>query len=297
MRSVYAVQFEVFSRDPGTDKVSEVVLRSVASWISEWYLIRKSIRIGFPLDGGSLAPCLGHELTVKKETSDQGSVSHTSVSWSYPGEADGNLLWHSRCEISEFNQLTEFSLNVLLDSIQFFISPVEFNLKRPRVVGTLLRQFLCTQGGARLSLEPRGLSASLVPEFVQERLCSSNRRLPIVLVSRTTTSEKWLIDPADLNNELAGIAEVCTLDDKWAAYALSDEIGKIYSCYNGAVRIYWPDFDLAQRPYSPIYMPDKVLDEGSKLAAILTRKNNYFHSFFFSCFCCTNNVHRVTTCA
>ena len=74
------------------------------------------------------------------------------------------------------------------------------------------------------SLEPRGISAPRVPEFVRGRLLSKSRRLPIVLVSRTAVFDKWLVDPAELADRLAGIAEVNVLDDKWAGYALSDEV-------------------------------------------------------------------------
>jgi len=46
MRPLYAVQFEVAS--PKSDvalDVAEETLRAVDSWISEWYLFRKGIKI------------------------------------------------------------------------------------------------------------------------------------------------------------------------------------------------------------------------------------------------------------
>jgi hypothetical protein len=282
MRPLYAVQFEIASPKPETGSdVAEETRRAVETWISEWYLFRKSIKVDFSSSSGVVNPCQGHEVTVTREVSQLGEVSHATVAWSYPDENDGNLLWHSRCEVSKFGELTEFSFQLLLESTQFYIAPVEFKLQRPRLIITLLRQFLCTHGNERLSPEPRSLPAEKVPNFVQEHLLSHNRRLPIVMVSRTPASDKWLVDPSELADRLAGIAEVYEIDDKWAGYALTAEVGKTYSCYNGAVRIYWPDFDPDAKPYSPVYTPDRVLDLGGKLPEIIFRQLTAISAFRF----------------
>jgi hypothetical protein len=282
MRPLYAVQFEVAS--PKSDTISDVAeetLRAVLSWISEWYQFRKGIKIEFPAGDGSFSPCQSHELRISREVSQLGEVRHATVSWSYPGENDGNLLWNSRCDVSKFGGLTEFSFQLLLESTQFYIAPVEFKLQRPRIISTLLRDFVCTQGEERLSTEPRNLSAKGVAEFVQTRLLSRSRRLPIVIISRDILSDTWLVDPTEMGNRLAGIAEVCALDDKWTGYALSNEVGKIYSCYNGAVRLYWPDFNPEASPYSPIYTPDRVHELGSRLVDIIFRQLAAISAFRF----------------
>lgn len=280
MRLLYAVQFEVGSLDAAASVDLGVdVLNAIASWVCDWYSTRKGMDIEFPLGGGTSSPAYNHELSVRHEASQDGAVAHSLVSWSYPDDNDGNLFWHSRCEVGQFNGLTEFSIQLSLDSTQFLIAPVEFNLKRPRLVGTLLRQFRCSYGDVRLSLEPRELTAESVESFVKTRLLSPKRRLPIVLVSRTPISGKWLVDPSELADPLAGIAETYCLSDKWAAFALSDEVGKLYSCYNGAVRLYWPDFDPAESPYSPVYTPNKLDTLGGKLVDILFRQLSAISAF------------------
>jgi hypothetical protein len=269
MRLLYAVQFEIAPSAEAKPTLAADVLKTVSSWISEWYFTRKSIVITFPASGGVIAPSYNHDLSVSHGVSDGGKVSHTIVSWSYPDENDGNLFWHSRMEIGEFGGLVEFSLQLFLDSTQYLIAPVEFKLRRPRLIGTLLRQFNCVCGDVRLSLEPREVRAETISDFTSTRLLSPNRRLPVVLVSRTPLSGKWLIDPSELADPLAGIAETYYLADKWAAFALTDAVGKLYSCFNGAVRVYWPDFDPAESPFSPIYLPEKLNQIGGKLSDIL----------------------------
>jgi len=282
MRPLYAIQFEVIPQGSmSSGELSTEVLRTIGSWVSEWYLMRKTTRIDFPVEGGTVRPRSGHEVTVSRNLSSNAQVSHSTVSWSYPDENDGNILWHSRCEISEFDGLVEFSLQLLLDSIQFYIAPVEFDLRRPRVIATLIRQFDCVYGDSHLSLEPRGVSAQQVDDFVHKRLYSKQRRLPIVLVSRTSVSGKWIVDPAELAERLAGITEIYSLDDKWAGYALSDQIGKLYACYNGAVRVYWPDFDPAEAPYSPVYIPERLQVRGGRLSEDLFRQFSAISTFRF----------------
>jgi len=273
MRLLYAVQFEVGSSE-GSPSISlgADVVSAVSSWISEWYSTRKSIQITFPLTGGAISPAYNHDVSVARGVSDGARVSHTIVSWSYPDENDGNLFWHSRIEIGEFGGLVEFSLQLFLDSTQYLIAPVEFNLRRPRLVGTLLRQFNCSCGDVRLSTEPREIRAESIEDFTSTRLLSPKRRLPIVLVSRTAFSGKWLVDPSELADPLAGIAETYYLADKWAGFALTDVVGKLYSCFNGAVRVYWPDFDPAESPFAPVYVPEKLNQIGGRLTDILFRQ-------------------------
>src|SRR5258707_2738337 len=215
MRLLYAVQFEVISSEASGRDISERVFQSLESWICNWYRYRKNLTVSFPSASGILNPCETHELIITREISRSNEASHLSVSWTYPDDNDGNLLWHSKCDISQYGDLTEFSFQLLLESLQFYITPVEFSLRRPRVIATLLRQFVCTHGDTRLSIEPQGLSAAAIPQFVRTRLLSRNRRTPVVVVSRTTESGKWQVDPADLAEHLAGIAEVFILDDKW----------------------------------------------------------------------------------
>jgi hypothetical protein len=273
MRLLYAVQFEIASSaNAPTTTLGADVVQTVSSWILEWYSTRKAIQITFPLNGGAVSPINGHDINVTRGVSDRAKVGDTIVSWSYPDDNDGNLFWHSRIEIGEFGGLVEFSLQLFLDSTQYLIAPVEFNLRRPRLVGMLLRQFNCFCGDTRLSLEPREIGAESIEDFTTTRLLSPNRRLPIVLVSRTASSGKCLVDPTELADPLAGIAETYYLADKWAGFALTDVVGKLYSCFNGAVRLYWPDFAPAESPFSPVYVPEKLNQIGARLTDILFRQ-------------------------
>lgn len=65
------------------------------------------------------------------------------------------------------------------------------------------------------------------------------RSLPLVVVSEIEGEQLWPDLAKELAFDLAGLAQVVTIDDD-ATWALSDEVGKLHSCYRGAVRLYWP---------------------------------------------------------
>ncbi|MBK8767618.1 MAG: hypothetical protein IPM01_24590 [Burkholderiaceae bacterium] len=58
-------------------------------------------------------------------------------------------------------------------------------------------------------------------------------------MSEIEGEQLWPDLAKELAFDLAGLAQVVTIDED-ATWALSDEVGKLHSCYRGAVRLYWP---------------------------------------------------------
>ena len=57
------------------------------------------------------------------------------------------------------------------------------------------------------------------------------------------------------------MAKVYELADKWAAFRLTEEVGKPLSCFGGAVRLYWPRFNDEDDPFThPLWMPWQFKD-------------------------------------
>jgi hypothetical protein len=68
-----------------------------------------------------------------------------------------------------------------------------------------------------------------------------------------------VVDSDDVQRSVRGFAQVALLKDKWAAFKLTDCIGKELSCYNGAVRLYWPGLSRGSDPLGhPLYFPDSI---------------------------------------
>jgi hypothetical protein len=60
---------------------------------------------------------------------------------------------------------------------------------------------------------------------------------------------KYEVDPTVLFDRLRGFAHVSVLADKWAAFKLTDAVERSHSCFDGAVRLFWPGFSLSDAPF------------------------------------------------
>lgn len=117
--------------------------------------------------------------------------------------------------------------------------------------------------GLRLFAAPQRISVQEVGKLIG-LLCAADRRLPVVLISQAKNpalgQNGYLVDGRELASELAGSAHVMVID--WdATYELSRVVGDEWSCFGGAVRIYWPSsIDLeADDPYEhPLYTSQTI---------------------------------------
>lgn len=112
-------------------------------------------------------------------------------------------------------------------------------------------------------------------------ITADQRRLPLVVVSVENSTGRFPLSdslPEELAEQLFGIAEVGCLRDSDSAWAFSDAVGSDHSCYNGAVRVYWPGFSRTSRPdFRWLFLPRQMdqLDPRSKsraFSALLLRR-------------------------
>lgn len=138
---------------------------------------------------------------------------------------------------------------------QFSIQPASIKLGPPRIVRELTALGSATLGGYPYTSLPQILRAEAL-DPVCESLLDPKRPFPVVLVSHELGTERPLVDVDRLAAGLAGLMRVYELADRWAAFRLTEELGKPLSCYAGAVRIYWPGLTLADDPFKhPAWMP------------------------------------------
>jgi hypothetical protein len=121
------------------------------------------------------------------------------------------------------------------------VAPLPLDPRCPAIVRTLLGRF----GGWQLHGAP--LPAATPARWVAEcggralaaEIRRADRALPIVVVSEIEGEPLWPQLAEGIAFDLAGLASVVAVDED-ASLALSDEVGKLHSCYRGAVRLYWP---------------------------------------------------------
>ncbi len=244
MRTVYACSL-TFSLP------IDAVWSEVSAWITGWYGSKHpdvQLPAGWDTDNAiHLTPAQRHSLEVSCSSSAASSEQLREVRWRYPDQYDPSLIWASDISVHEGGGEVSFTLALRLASFEFELLPARFELGTPRIVRTLV-----ALGSARVG------SQALLPQFwrvealdvpkLKALLLDRQRRLPVVVMSPDAFTERLSADPAKLASTLAGTATVAVLASKWAAFALTDELGRQFSCFNGAVRIYWPRFTLSADP-------------------------------------------------
>jgi len=91
-------------------------------------------------------------------------------------------------------------------------------------------------------------------------LRDGTRKLPIVVVSELDGEEIWPKITDQIAYDLAGAAQVYHIDEE-ASDELTSAVGKINSCYLGAIRIYWPTRSHEDFPRSAVWTASRLLPD------------------------------------
>lgn len=131
------------------------------------------------------------------------------------------------------------TLGVTPESV--IVAPMNLNPRCPAVIRSLIEEFHdWTFGGQPVPL-PTPFAATQEADVLSLRdaLRSSQRRLPVVVISCDEDEMVWRGLPEAMGRHLIGLADVAFVDAE-SSWTLTDELGKQDSCYLGAVRLYWP---------------------------------------------------------
>jgi hypothetical protein len=266
---LYAVRFEIPRTTPSDEKLALGTVQSLSrSWIEGWYKRWKGTEIALPGDLKTFEPMSGHRIQAASDVTDTGQ-SCWAVIWSYPHPEDESLLWQARIVFAQSPASSEFALTLQLDSKEMRFRPPELTLRSPRLVGQVTSSLDCRVGPDKVMERALPLRTADIEDFVEHRLLNPDRRLPAITVSRRAYDDEFVIDPDRLGRRLVGLAVVYSLSERGASYRLTDLMPPKLSCYNGAVRVYWPGFSRDDPPTRhPLYHPDiisKILLQGSSL--------------------------------
>lgn len=257
MRTVYATQFKVLPKvgEKATDVISAVV-EEIVEWAKARYK-RQGIDLNLLPDGNTVSPVPGEATKLTIESAEASAL--VTFAWTYPSQHDPTLLWETDATVAIVGDEIEVAIVLRLSSTGFAVKPIGFDLGNPKIVAELVRKFTCMIAQIELRANPTILTSENVGKFVENHLRNDSRSIPVVLVSPEVWTDKYLIDPGALQSRLVGLAHVAQLDSKWAAFSLTDAVGKLDSCYDGAVRVYWPSAKAAQSSLQGhLYLPSQI---------------------------------------
>jgi len=259
MRLVYTAQLEVGpAGGTGTAAVVDRLKAEVTGWIAGGYRRWWGIDLVPPGSGGRVAPLPGHEVRVESPAESDQEASSWGVTWAHPTQADPLAFWQTDCEVATADGQVEFSFALRFGAREFVVSPPRFAPRRPHLIRAVVEGFPCSLGGRPVPAGPVRVDPAGLDRWVDEALRSAARRLPIVLFSREARTGRLLADPREAADKVMGLAEVHVLDDPRDSQAMIRRLGTLHSCYNGAVRIYWPGYGGPGPQFVPVYLPEKL---------------------------------------
>jgi len=161
---------------------------------------------------------------------------------------DPAIQWQTDIGVAERGDDYTFHCSVYVGRTSGGVVPVRHVPTRPKIVREMLNIFKC--GGAiRLSDKAYVIKdESDDAELFLDLLESSSRQLPVVFVTPRATGE-YVADYKAIASELAGLAYVVVAKNPYATRLLDDRLPKQLNCFDGGVRIYWPEFSVSQAPY------------------------------------------------
>ncbi len=231
MRPIYKASFSIGKEDKKPKL--ESVIETARFWASEKLPGNPLADFG---KGISLEDSKGDLKTVFV---DEGETRHFGMTFGHPDIVNPDFRWEVRFAARE-EQNKPHTIGISLSNgwKGNLIMPAQTEITRPALVSRLVDQFHSYEGYYPLNITPVMIGSGKISALVAN-IFDKKRNLPIVCVSWKNLTDKPIANANKISSYLAGIAHTCIIN-RHATFELADQAGKSLSCFNGAVRIYWP---------------------------------------------------------
>ena len=242
MVKVYEVEFDI-------EGTYQDIIREVLSWCEE----RIERHVGTPVKL-NMDSTFEHEIGIDLTTRTIDNQSWI-LEYKVPQQSDPRFDWKSCISLLELHNKVTFNLS--LETTNVFAFP-----SRPRIIPDLISKFNCSKNGWSLN---RTIIVSENNELLfLKQLRSDDRPLPFVAVSQLADGSTYF-DMNKLADVLCGISNVFLLDRE-TTFAISNTLGREWSVFNGAARVYMPK--LGNDMYKhPLYTPNYINEKGHEKVA------------------------------
>ena len=257
MPNLYSIQFEVVPQNAsGSTAVAKELLGRVGRWVQEKYRRAWNASCAFPSGNQRSEPLPGHSLDLVCHEVTGGSLAR--FRWIHPDDRDATMRWTTDISIAHLDARVQVAVQLGVASATFIVRPAWMTLGRPRIVTEILTDYACWIGTRPILPHRQIIEASDVPDFVSDILLDPARTIPVVVLSHDMFTDRTCVEAERLHRSLLGFAHIAVLD-KWAAFRLTDSLGKSLSCFNGCVRIYWPGLTRTSDPmHHELYFPSQI---------------------------------------
>lgn len=237
------------------DRSAAAIRNDVSRNVDEWLASKGKLAEpgdGLVLHDGRLATLARSEIN-----SSQGSISEVVLTEPTPGG------WF-RTSVSTAESAGTLAVSISLSAGSSNLSPLSLDVHCPRIVRALLAMPVTWMYGATpLTAVPINLSSPAGGDTLIASVWNPERSVPLVAIS---DEQGAVLHPGiveALAQDLAGLAIVARLDPA-ASWRITVRKGKAWSCYGGAIRLYWPGLGATINPYDhPLWTPIRLLEDAA----------------------------------
>ena len=252
MQRVYTVKLSMLGVQ-GAQKgaVHEGVIDEIEGWLREKIIPRLNDdqRDKFKMDYVNAISAGDWILKASRRQGKTGEISNFELV--HPDGVRENLLWRTAIRVSydALNDVTETYLELFSGYSIDMVDTVAADPRPPNLVRRLIEKFPCTSLGSTARVDPLVIEEGSEGAFVNDVLLDPHRHVPCILITTKSETDKPVVNPSNLANDLAGLAIVAYLPRSYQTYAITEILGKDLSCFHGGVRVYRPNFSIDADPY------------------------------------------------
>lgn len=201
------------------------------------------------------------QLVVRRAEDDTADL--VGIRLRHPDAGQSDVEWMSEVVLANTRTGTaelRASIRTSLRRVGSVVAPIQTPASRPRLVSDLISRFGAYDGGFKLVTTALPVTAIDFDKYFLEALEHSHRTVPLVVVTSTGTDEH-LVNPDVLAEQLAGVALVCSFQNRFVGWRLTSRLGKDWSCWDGGIRVYWPLPRLTQPPNGHVVLSRRRIEE------------------------------------
>jgi hypothetical protein len=242
MRPLFKTQFTILPSDGRTvTDAADEVMTTATAWITEHYAKRDE-PAPLPDEVGEITRHPDQPYQSKNVRLDSGEF-HRALYWSHPSSDGLGYNWSSLIDLAHAEGRLDFQFVLGVESADYSRLPGSLRPARPRLIPNLIANphWLCLSGHTELPLFDKSLTIHHVDEFCEQNLFADDRRLPIVVMTRTPGSRSYFpVKPRLIADRLCGVAKVVAVRDDVALRALNKRLGSNLQIDDDTIRVFHP---------------------------------------------------------
>jgi hypothetical protein len=154
------------------------------------------------------------------------------------------------------------------------VAPMTVEAYCPQVLRELLSRRTWTVGTTPVGTTPIRWHGEDAARRFMAVIRHHERNLPVIAISQHLGQPLTTTLPEEVARDLSGLVIVAHLDDR-AGWEITKAMGKEWSCYDGAIRIYWPIRSTSRRAFDhPLWTRAKLIASAETDGAAASRIRN-----------------------